>query len=138
MISEPIQNVQDQAHAAVEAVKDRDRCRERRNQAIRNARFVGVSVDELMRLTGLGRPTIYAAMKDAHPDPKVQNAAVNELRRIMQDEKRAEEKEGQARAERDCAIVAARAKGIPVTAIADAANLDRTQLYNIFRQQEKD
>lgn len=131
-MSEPIESVEAAAAMLRASVRDVDHSRIKRNTALRAARYAGISVDDLVEMTGLGRSTIFAAMRDVTSDAKRQDAAMENLQKVLAEEAVARNIEAARRADRDAAIIDAHNKRIPVTRIAKAAQLDRTQLYKIF------
>lgn len=137
MIKHPLAEVEAASVTLHQAMEYSELWRGRRNEAIATARKCGLSVAYLMKATQLSRASVYAIVKKsgetkelAESREQVEALLVATVAAV----EKAERDEVEARKTRDATLIAARDAGIEVTAIAKAAGLNRTQLYDNFQR----
>lgn len=137
MIKHPLAEVEAASVTLHQAMEYSELWRGRRNEAIATAKKCGLSVAYLMKATQLSRASVYAIVKKSGEtkEPAESREQVEALlAATVSAVEKAERDEVAARKTRDATLIAARDAGIEVTAIAKAAGLNRTQLYDNFQR----
>lgn len=137
MIKHPLAEVEAASATLRQAMEYSELWRGRRNEAIATAKKCGLSVAYLMKATQLSRASVYAIVKKSGETKEVAETREQVealLAATVSAVEKAERDEVAARKTRDATLIAARDAGIEVTAIAKAAGLNRTQLYDNFQR----
>lgn len=137
MIKHPLAEVEAASVTLRQAMEYSELWRGRRNEAIATAKKCGLSVAYLMKATQLSRASVYAIVKKSGETKEVAETREQVealLAATVSAVEKAERDEVTARKTRDATLIAARDAGIEVTAIAKAAGLNRTQLYDNFQR----
>lgn len=137
MIKHPLAEVEAASVTLRQAMEYSELWRGRRNEAIATAKKCGLSVAYLMKATQLSRASVYAIVKKSGETKEVAETREQVealLAATVSAVEKAERDEVAARKTRDATLIAARDAGIEVTAIAKAAGLNRTQLYDNFQR----
>jgi len=137
MSKHPLAEVEAASATLRQAMDYSELWRGRRNEAIATAKKCGLSVAYLMKATQLSRASVYAIVKqtgETKEPAESREQAEALLAATVSAVEKAERGEVAARKTRDATLIAARDAGIEVTAIAKAAGLNRTQLYDNFQR----
>lgn len=137
MIKHPLAEVEAASVTLHQAMEYSELWRGRRNEAIATAKKCGLSVAYLMKATQLSRASVYAIVKKTGETKELAESREQVealLAATVSAVEKAERDEVAARKTRDATLIAARDAGIEVTAIAKAAGLNRTQLYDNFQR----
>lgn len=137
MIKHPLVEVEAASVTLRQAMEYSELWRGRRNEVIATAKKCGLSVAYLMKATQLSRASVYAIVKKTGETKELAESREQVealLAATVSAVEKAERDEVAARKTRDATLIAARDAGIEVTAIAKAAGLNRTQLYDNFQR----
>lgn len=137
MIKHPLVEVEAASVTLRQAMEYSELWKGRRNEVIATARKCGLSVAYLMKATQLSRASVYAIVKKTGETKELAESREQVealLAATVSAVEKAERDEVAARKTRDATLIAARDAGIEVTAIAKAAGLNRTQLYDNFQR----
>lgn len=137
MIKHPLAEVEAASVTLRQTMEYSELWRGRRNEVIATAKKCGLSVAYLMKATQLSRASVYAIVNKTGETKELAESREQVealLAATVSAVEKAERDEVAARKTRDATLIAARDAGIEVTAIAKAAGLNRTQLYDNFQR----
>lgn len=137
MIKHPLVEVEAASVTLRQTMEYSELWRGRRNEVIATAKKCGLSVAYLMKATQLSRASVYAIVNKTGETKELAESREQVealLAATVSAVEKAERDEVAARKTRDATLIAARDAGIEVTAIAKAAGLNRTQLYDNFQR----